>query len=283
MKRVATIQDFSCAGRCSLTVALPILSAAGIECCAVPTAVLSTHTGGFGNIAVRDLSDSLLPIAERWSDIGMTFDVIYTGYLSGEEQVDTVLRFIDMFRTPDTKVVVDPVMGDNGSLYRGFADDYPSHMARLCSAADVIVPNLTEAALLTGLPYNAAPNRDEAAALLKALKALGAKSAVLTGIHFEEGTLGACCEDENGTFGYLYEHLVPDSYHGTGDIFASVLTAGLALGYPLQEACRIACRFTTACIAETAKHPEHDKRFGVLFELLLGDLSRWVREAGKEQ
>ncbi len=273
MKRIATIQDFSCAGRCSLTVALPIISAAGVECCALPTAVLSTHTGGFIGYTVRSLTDEIMPIAEHWKSLNLAFDVIYTGYLSDERQIGIVCRFIDMFKGERTKVIVDPAMADHGQLYSGFDSAFVNGMRKLCSRADIVVPNLTEAALLNEKAFNPNPTESEVKELLSGLKSIGAQSAVVTGISFKEGTLGASCIDEAGKVSHIFEKLVPKSFHGTGDIFASVLAAATARGKRLVAACSSACRFTTSCIAATAKK-DVDERYGVLFEEKLGELCR---------
>ncbi len=264
MKRIATVQDFSCAGRCSLTVALPIVSACGIECCCVPTAVLSTHTGGFSGYTLRDLTDDIAPIAAHWASLDLGFDALYTGYLASERQIDLVCDFARRFRGGGF-VAVDPAMADNGALYGGFDVHFAKRMAGLCGMADIVVPNLTEAALLTGREYDPAPDRDRVGALLCGLLALGAKSAVITGVSFAPGQLGAAFMGADGRMGYACRGRVEKSYHGTGDIFSSVLVSALTQGLSLGDACDAACDFTTTCIANTAKEAV-DERYGVLFE-----------------
>lgn len=264
MKRIATIQDFSCAGRCSLTVALPIVSACGVECCCIPTAVLSTHTGGFKGYTLRDLTDELTPISNHWASLGLEFDAVYSGYLANERQIALVRDFAAGFRGKGF-VAVDPAMADNGVLYGGFDDSFPEKMAGLCSIADVVIPNLTEAALLTGRAYNPRPDEGEVRELLNGLKRLGAKSAVITGVSYKTGEFGAAFSDRDGTVGYTCRPLVDKNYHGTGDIFSSVLVSALVRGLSLGDACDTACSFTTACIANTVNE-EVDERYGVLFE-----------------
>ena len=154
MKRAVTIQDISCFGKCSLTVALPIISAMGIETAVIPTAVLSTHTGGFKGYTFRDLTGDIPQIASHWEKLGLSFDAIYTGYLGSPDQVQIVSDFFDSFGKEDNFIVVDPVMGDAGKLYAGFTDELVCGMRKLCAKADYIIPNMTEAALLLDIPYD---------------------------------------------------------------------------------------------------------------------------------
>ena len=153
MKRVVSIQDISCLGKCSLTVALPIISAMGVETCVVPTAVLSTHTGGFSGFTFHDLTQEVAPIADHWAKEGISFDAIYTGYLGSFEQIHLVSQFFDRFGGQDTLIYVDPAMADNGVLYTGFTPEFAKEMGKLCGKADVIVPNLTEASFMLGVDY----------------------------------------------------------------------------------------------------------------------------------
>jgi pyridoxine kinase len=175
-KRLAAIHDISCFGKCSLTVALPIISAAGIETSVIPTAVLSTHTGGFKGYTFRDLTADLKPIAEHWSSLGLRFDAVYTGYLGSFEQLNIVSEIISLLKTADTLVIVDPVMADNGKLYASFPLNFPEGMKKLCSLADVIEPNLTEASLLLDLPYNEGPyTKDYIEVCSRVLRGLAAR------------------------------------------------------------------------------------------------------------
>ncbi len=194
-KRVLAVHDLSCVGRCSLTVALPILSAAGLEASALPTAVLSTHTGGFTGMTFRDLTQDLPAIFAHWKTLDLAFDAIYTGYLGSAEQVALVEQLFDAFRGEQTKIIVDPVMGDHGKLYPGMSEKMPQLMKTLCQKADVIVPNQTEAALMLGRPYLETPDKAEVDDLMQALREMTQASVVLTGISPEEGKLGAAVYD----------------------------------------------------------------------------------------
>ena len=232
MKRIVSIQDISCLGKCSLTVALPIISAMGVECSIVPTAVLSTHTM-FQNFTCADLTDQIGPIAAHWKAEKLGFDAIYTGYLASKEQIGDVCAFFDQFKTDKNLIVVDPVMADNGKLYPAFGTDFPAEMAKVCAKADLIVPNLTEASLLTGLPYKTEYDEDYIRQMLQALAKLGPRYVALTGVSFEEGKLGVMYYDQQtGQYGsYFAEHL-PASFHGTGDVFASTSCTRRSYGWP---------------------------------------------------
>ena len=185
MKRIMTVQDISCVGRCSLTVALPIISAAGVECGVLPTAVLSTHTA-FKSFTFRDLTDEIEPISDTFLELGIDFDAIYTGYLGSHRQLSLVGDFIDRFKKKDSFVLIDPVMADHGVLYKGFTEEFAKNMAALCAKADLVVPNITEAAFMLGIPYNPDYDEDYIKWLLKELTGLGCPRAALTGISFEE-------------------------------------------------------------------------------------------------
>ncbi|MDR1069702.1 MAG: pyridoxamine kinase [Gracilibacteraceae bacterium] len=268
-KRALAIHDISCFGRCSLTVALPILSAAGIETAVIPTAVLSTHTGGFTGFTYRDLTEDILPIAKHWRELGLGFDAVYTGFLGSFEQIGIVAEVFELWRKEGALIVVDPVMADDGKLYSIFPADFPSGMRKLCALADVIVPNLTEAALLLDIPYNPGPfTRDEIEMMLRRLAALGPGRVVLTGVTRTEGPdmLGAASYDARaGEVAFSGLNRVDPMYHGTGDVFASVLTAALLHGKPLAIASEAAVRFTVDSLKRT-KLAGTDNRFGVNFE-----------------
>ncbi|WRS27266.1 pyridoxamine kinase [Oscillospiraceae bacterium MB08-C2-2] len=274
-KRIAAIHDISCFGRCSLTVALPILSAAGIEASVIPTAILSTHTGGFSGYTYRDLTEDILPIAQHWQSLGLTFDALYTGYLGSFEQLELVSRLFDTFGTGGNLLFVDPVMADNGKLYASFAPEFPQGMARLCAKADVIVPNLTEAALLLGREYTPGPyTKAYIEKLLKELAELGPGKVFLTGVYFDEEQVGTAAFDKaTGEIAYAMAGQIPGYYHGTGDVFGSALLAALMAGKPLQAAGQIAVDFTVAAIERTYA-AKTDDRCGVNFEAGLGELSR---------
>ena len=265
MKRIVSIQDISCLGKCSLTVALPIISAMGVECSIVPTAVLSTHTM-FQNFTCKDLTDQIGPIARHWQAEKIHFDAIYTGYLASAEQIGDVCDFFDAFKTEDNLIVVDPVMADNGKLYPAFGPEFPAEMAKVCAKADLIVPNLTEASLLTGLPYRTEYDESYIREMLQSLAKLGPRYVALTGVSFEKGRLGVMYYDQKeDTYGsYFAEHL-PASFHGTGDVFASTCVGALMRGLPLGEALALAADYTVECIRQTLASPE-SKWYGVEFE-----------------
>lgn len=272
-KRVAAIHDISCFGRCSLTVALPIISAAGIETSVIPTAVLSTHTGGFEGYTFRDLTEDILPIAEHWKSLGLRFDAIYTGFLGSFEQLDIVSKVIDGLRDDNTLVLVDPVMADNGELYGLFPESFPMGMRVLCAKADVIVPNITEAALLTGQPYREGPYEPAyIEGLLARLAELGTGRSVLTGVYFDDKKLGAAVYDGK-CVQYAMAERVPGFYHGTGDVFGSALLSALLTEHSLAESAQIAAEFTAGSIRRTLEAAT-DIRFGVNFEAGLAELAQ---------
>lgn len=266
-KRVAAIHDISGIGKCSLTAALPIISAAGIEAAVMPTAVLSTHTGNMKGFTYRDLTDDLVPFMNHWSSLGVRFDGIYSGFLGSVEQVDIVCDFIDKFRGEGTVVVVDPAMADGGKMYTTFGDDFAKEMIALCKKADIIVPNITEAVFLLGEEYCEPPyTKEYIEHLLKNLLKLGVSMVVLTGVSFGNDDIGCavCCKDKEDIFYYSTEKY-PGIYYGTGDIFASVLTASYLCGKSIFEGAEIALDFTCASIKRTYEAGT-DTRLGVNFE-----------------
>lgn len=270
-KRVAAIHDISCFGKCSLTVALPIISAAGIECAGIPTAVLSTHTGGFSGYTFRDLTDDIMPVASHWKKEGLTFDAVYTGYLGSVEQIDLVCKAVDTFGTDNTLLIVDPVMADHGRLYAGFPESFPKEMVRLCAKADIITPNITEAAFMTDMPYMEAPHSEEyIKGLLDGLRKITNGKIVLTGVCFKAGEIGAACL-EGEKLEYIFTPLVDAAYHGTGDIFTSTLTCGVLMGKTLPESALIAAKFTAGCIKIT-KEQYPEMKYGVNFESQIPNL-----------
>lgn len=278
-KRVLAIHDISCFGKCSLTVALPVISAAGIETVALPTAVLSTHTGGISGYTWRDLTDDIEPIKNHWASLGLKFDAIYTGYLGSFRQLELVSDIFDTFRPEDGLIIVDPVMADNGTLYAGFTPDFPAGMAKLCGKADLIVPNVTEAALMLGCEYKSGPyEKSYVEKLMGDLSDLGPKKVMLTGISFDNDHLGAACFDnEKNEYSYYFDRRLEGSYHGTGDVFASAVTAAATRGLPLSKAMEIAVHFTVESIDRTRKAGT-DRRFGVNFEESLPTLLRGMAE-----
>lgn len=265
MKRIITIQDISCVGRCSLTVALPIISAAGVECGVLPTAVLSTHTA-FDKFTFRDLTDEIQPISDTFTDLGIDFDCIYTGYLGSHRQLALVDDFITAHKREGTLVVIDPAMADNGKLYYGFTPEFAHAMAHLVRHADLVLPNLTEACFMLDVPYTEDYDEEYVKDILKRLTALGAKKAALTGISFDKETVGAYSYDsETGKFFYYSNGLLPVSYHGTGDIFASATVGALMRGQSAENALSVAVDYTYECISLTMQ--DDDRRpYGVNFE-----------------
>ena len=265
MKTILTIQDISCFGKCSMTVALPLLSSMGIETVILPTAVLSTHTL-FKGFTCKDLSDQLKPITDHWKQEGITFDAIYTGYLGTEEEIDTVIGIIRDFRNEHTLVFVDPAMGDNGKLYPAFNEHYARKNTELCAVADIADPNLTEAAFLTGLPYPETYTENDVKEMLLALAATGTKVPVITGVSLSEGKTGAMGYDTGRKEFFCYQNdQVPAVYHGTGDIFSSVLAGAFVLGLEKTDALKIAADYTAFTISETLKNPKNPW-YGVDFE-----------------
>jgi len=277
--RALAVHDISCVGRCSLTVALPILSAAGIECSVLPTAVLSTHTGGFTDYTYRDLTDDIPAIMRHWQALNLSFDGIYTGFLGSEEQLSMVSGLFDAFRSDKNCIVVDPVMADNGRLYPVFTQSFARGMAMLCAKADVIVPNMTEAAFLLGRPYEEGPyTEDYIRTLLVELSEMGPDTVVLTGVHFDRESLGAAVyHRKTGETFFSFAPLYPGFFHGTGDVFASALTSALLRGFDRKKAVDIAVSLTVGSIRRTAAVGT-DPRFGVHFEAGLAEFSRIMAE-----
>lgn len=265
MKRIVTVQDISCVGKCSLTVALPVISAMGVEAAILPTAVLSTHTM-FSGFTVRDLTDEIEPIAAHWEKEGFAFDALYTGYLGSFEQIDLMKNFFDRFGGNGAVKFVDPAMGDGGKLYPAFDEAFAKKMGELCAKADITVPNITEACFMTGTPYLEKYDRAYVEDLLKKLTGMGAKIALLTGVGFKEGETGVMgYEQATGEFFYYSHAKHPISYHGTGDIFSSTCIGAMMRGFDWKKAAAIAADYTAKCIELTIE----DKKgpwYGVNFE-----------------
>lgn len=265
MKRIMTIQDISCVGKCSLTVALPIISAAGVETGVLPTAVLSTHTA-FPKFTFKDLTDEITPISKTFKELNIDFDAIYTGYLGSFDQLKLVEEFFVDFKKPDTFILIDPVMADNGKLYTGFTEDFAKAMAKLCSKADLIVPNLTEASFMLGVEYRANYDEEYIKEILKKLTGLGVPRAALSGISFAEDKIGVYYYDsrEDKYYSYFNQKL-PVSYHGTGDIFASSALGGIMRGLSCEDALSLAVDYTLECMKYTMAD-ENRRFYGVNFE-----------------
>ncbi len=268
MKRILTIQDISCVGKCSLTVALPLISALGIEAAILPTATLSNHTA-FSGFTFHDLTDDMQSICDQWQRQGIDFDGIYTGYLGSPRQIDMVLEIFKSFGDGKLKFV-DPAMADNGKLYVGFDEQFALKMARLCGAADVCVPNLTEACFMLGKPYISNGYDEEyIRGILRELTALGCKCAVITGVELYDGKLGCYGYDSMAdTYFYDYNDKLPQSFHGTGDVFASVCFSKYMNGTTLAESCAIAADFVCDSIIATVTD-DTPIWYGVHFEKVL--------------
>ena len=271
--RILTIQDISCVGQCSLTVALPILSACGVETCILPSAVLSTHTAGFSGYTFRDLADDIPAISAHWKKEGIIFDGVYTGYLGSVGQIDYVKDIMDSLLAEDGLKIVDPAMADNGKLYPAFDMEYVEAMKTLCAVSDYCVPNITEACMLTGIEYRESYDRAYVEALLKAICALGAKAAVLTGVSYKEGRTGVAIY-EDGEYSYYEHEKLSNSCHGTGDVYASAFAGALMRGHDAFDSARIAADYTVACIKNTAGDSAH--WYGVKFEPVLGELAEMM-------
>ncbi len=247
MKHILTIQDLSCVGRCSLTVALPVLSAQGIACSVLPTAVLSTHTA-FPKPEVVDLSAHLEDFVRHWQENSITFDAISVGYLADSRQAATVDSIVSRLNCP---LILDPVMGDHGKLYSRITEEHIGALKALAARADVLLPNLTEAAALTGLPYREQTDADYLNSLTDGLLDLGAKAVVITGIHLQDNAIGFYGKAQNGDFFCYQGDYIPRQFHGTGDLFAAVLAGQLLKGKALANAAETAANFVKACVENT--------------------------------
>lgn len=268
-QKVLTIQDISCVGQCSLTVALPIISACGLETCVLPSAVLSTHTAGFSGFTFRDLTSDMPAIKDHWHKEGIRFRAIYTGYLGSIEQIGYVKDIFAETADADCVKIVDPAMADNGKLYSIFDMDYVEAMKGLCAVADYVIPNITEASFLTGLEYKTEYDRAYIDSLLQALTALGCANVILTGVSYTPGKTGVVVY-ENGKYAYYEHNKLPNSCHGTGDIYASAFVGAFIRGKSAYDAAKIAADYTVECIKFTAQLDNH--WYGAAFEPVLGKL-----------
>lgn len=270
LPRMAAIHDLSGMGKCSLSVALPIVSASGVECCCIPTALLSTHTGGFEGWTFTDLSGDIVPIAEHWHKEGLRFDAVYSGYLASEAQGKLLERAIELLRNDDTLVIIDPVMGDNGRLYANLGDGIVECFRRLINKADIITPNITEACFLTGMEYRAGTlDMDFVGRLIDRLSELGPNIVALTGVSTVEGKVGIVARDNaSGRMCSVMNDTLDGMFHGAGDVFASSLAALLTRGAKLDDALELAEKFVVSAIERTAKRgtPRH---YGLDFEGVL--------------
>ena len=265
MKRIVTVQDISCVGRCSLTVALPIISAAGVETGVIPTAVLSTHTM-FPKYTFCDLTAEIEKISKTFVDLDIDFDAIYTGYLGSFEQLSLVSDMFDRHKSDKCAIIVDPCMADNGKLYPGFTPEFAAAMAKLTAKADLIIPNLTEACFMLGIPFPESYDEAFVRDVLKKLTEGGAKRAALTGISFDKTKLGVYSYDSTtGNYFYYCNDYMPVAFHGTGDIFASATVGAMMRGHSVESALAVAVDFTLECIKLTMAD-ENRRTYGVNFE-----------------
>lgn len=273
MKRIASIQDFSCIGSCSQTIALPVLSAMGVECAALPTALLSAHTAFDGFVSL-DLTPQLPAIMAHWRAMHLRFDAVYTGYLASAEQVGLVGALLDGMDERPALTLIDPVMGDNGALYAGFSDAFPQTMRALCGRADVLTPNVTEACLLTGTAYNPVQDAAQTRRLLERLLELGCRAAVLTGLRVD-GDMAVAALQRDGTGTLVRTSYIPEVFHGTGDLFASTCAGALVQGAPLERAVRLAADYVALTLRRTVQAPDR-RWYGVNFQETLPELmARW--------
>lgn len=278
-KRLAAIHDISGIGKCSLTAALPIISAAGVETAAMPTAVLSTHTGDISGFTYRDLTSDMPAVAAHWRSLGIKFDAVYSGFLGSTEQVDIVADFIDEAKKSDCTVFIDPAMADSGEMYKTFNSDFADKMGALCKKADVIIPNITEASILCRCEYRENRHSKEyISSLLDGLADYSSRAAVLTGVSFEDGKIGCAVLDKSdNSVSYFFSDRLPGKYYGTGDIFASALIGASLGGKTISESADIATRFIFSAIERTY-NAGTDPRFGVNFEQGLGDYIKMLEE-----
>ncbi len=267
-KKIVSVQDISCYGQCSLTVALPILSAYGVETAILPSGILSTHTGGFTGFTFLDLTDEMAKIVDHWIKESISYDAIYTGYIGDARQFDMIKQMKSTIMKDGGKLYVDPAMADHGKLYPALTPDIVEGMRRLVEDGDVILPNLTEASFLLDIPYDENYTRESILDMVKSLAAMGPETVILTGISFEEGKLGAVAyiKSTGEYFEYFTDRMVKD-YHGTGDVFSSVAIADLVNGKDVLTAIKDACEFTVESIKNTMDDPNH--MYGVKFEATL--------------
>lgn len=266
MKRLLTVQDISCVGKCSLTVALPVISACGVETAVLPTALLSSHTA-FSHFSFYDLTPRFPEITSAWRAEDIRFDALYSGYLGSKEQIRAVTEIYGQFCGNDGFLFVDPVMADHGKLYPGFSPDFAETMAKLCAKADYIVPNISEACYLLNRPYlEDGYSKAEIESLLRGLVSLGAKTAVITGVSLTPDKVGVMAYSrKTDSFFEYYTEKLPVSFPGTGDVFASAAVGALAHGIPLAKALEVAADFTVASIRATCRD-EKQNWYGVNFE-----------------
>ncbi len=272
-KRILTIQDISCLGQCSLTVALPIISACSHETCILPSAVLSTHTGGFSGYTVNDLSEDFPAIKNHWLKEGISFDAIYTGYLGSTKQIDYVSDIFESLKREDAKIIVDPAMADNGKLYWGFDDEYVKGMRYLCSKADIILPNITEACFLTGTEYQETYDKAYVDELIEKLSGFCKGTIIITGVSYNSDEINVVIAEDNKQKVYVHKK-ISKSFHGTGDIFSSAFVGAYMQDKSMFDAVKIASDYTVECIENTVDDESH--WYGTKFETAIPSLVRML-------
>ncbi len=279
LKRVLAAHDISCFGKCSLTVALPIISACGVETTILPTAVLSTHTGGFTGFTYRDLTEDITPIIDHFKTLPIDFDGVYTGFLGSFEQIEIMINTFERVKSENTIILVDPVMADHGKLYSIFDEKFPAKMKELCQTADIVIPNITEALFMLERDFVEGPYTKEfVEEILTDLRRLGFKNIVLTGVYFDNEKLGAATYDTSSNeINYLMSTKIEGFYHGTGDVFGSALLGALMNDFTLAESTQIAVDFVCECIRKT-REAGTDIRFGVNFEQSLDVLLKAINK-----
>ncbi len=273
-KRILTIQDISCVGQCSLTVALPILSACGLETAILPSAVLSTHSVGFRDFTFRDLTEDIPAIEHHWQQEGIRFQAVYTGYLGSARQIEMVKDICQNLLVPGGKKIVDPAMADRGELYPVFDMDFVQEMKKLVGEGDIVLPNITEASLLTDTEYREEYDEEYICGLVDGIHRLGAGTVVLTGVSYDAHSTGVLVS-EQGKQTYYRHELLDRGCHGTGDVYASSFVGAYMHGKTVPEAARIAADYTLACIKNTLDDPDH--WYGVKFEPVLGELIKALK------
>lgn len=264
-KKILSIQDISCYGQCSLTVALPVLSACGIETAILPSAILSTHTSGFKNFTVLDLTDEMPKILNHWVNEGIKFDCLYTGYISSKEQFDIIEDAKARTLNADGLFFVDPAMADHGAMYPALDETIIDGMKKLATCCDYIIPNVTEACFLTDTPYSTQKSIDELSEIARKIHSMGAKNVIITGLEINQN-IGALAYDGNSIKYVLYPKCAK-SYHGTGDLFSSMFIAQILNNHSTIASLDIACNFIIDCINQTTSDETHS--YGVKFEEIL--------------
>lgn len=281
MKHVICVQDLSCFGKCSLTIALPVLSSAGMQTSVLPTALLSTHTGGLGRPYIHDLKQAMDQIIQHWSTLSLAVDAIYSGYVSTCEQLQEIKRLFELY--PNAYKVIDPVMGDHGKLYASLPKELQYAMREIIKTADLITPNMTEAYALIQEPYQGGPYTKEAInAMIQKLSSCTKADIVLTGVYFNESELGCALYARNEEqVSYCMSEKIPQEFHGTGDLFTSSLLGAYLQKHSLQEAVSIAISYTTLCMKQSIV-AQGDERFGVQFEPYLSEYMKLCTSKGRK-